>query len=165
MFLKAEGAEPQAMLFACWTPQGSRLSVCAQDNLLCAAKHMFWAGTYGLIFQDDAGEYDAFNTLMAILRAKRRHPGVPAGRLREVDSQLRLFMECRLPREQGSSGEPLCVHTADPSRAAHRESCIPAGAPLLQVAGFKVRRMPPGGAVCQGAPNIAQCRRYSWGAL
>lgn len=126
---------------------------------------MFWAGTYGLIFQDDAGEYDAFNTLMAILRAKRRHPGVPAGRLREVDSQLRLFMECRLPREQGSSGKPLCVHTADPSRAAHREPCIPAGAPLLQVAGFKVRRMPPGGAVCHGAPNIAQCRRYSWGSL
>ena len=137
----------------------------AQDNLLCAAKHMFWAGTYGRKYGGDSGENDAFNTLMAILRAKHRHPGVPADRLREADSQLKLFMECRLPKERGSSGEPLCLHTTDPARAAHEEPCIPAGAPQLQVAGFKIRRMPPGGAVCHGAPNIAQCRRFSWGSM
>lgn len=128
---------------------------------------MFWAGTYGRIFGDDSGEYDAFNTLMAILRAKRRHPDVPSDRLREVDSQLRQFMECRLPAEEGSSGQQLCLYGVKPSRAARGEAelCVPASAPVVQVAGFTIRRMPPGGAVCHGAPNIAQCRRFSWGSM
>ncbi|KAL4427669.1 hypothetical protein ABPG75_001758 [Micractinium tetrahymenae] len=138
-----------------------------QDSLLCAAKHMFWAGTYGRIFGDDSGEYDAFNTLMAILRAKRRHPGVPADQLRETDSQLKQFMECRLPKVAGSGGEPLCLYSAKPSTAAQggEEPCIPASAPLVQVAGFKIRRMQPGGAVCHGAPNIAQCHRFTGGSV
>lgn len=123
------------------------LNFLLQANLACAARHLYWAGTWGAIFAGDSGEFDAFNTLLAILRAKLRHPGVPAAQLRAVDAELARFMACQSP-VRSTHQAPLCV----------RPNCERVQQPWPY--GRQVR---VGGAVCDGAPNLAACRRYTWG--
>jgi hypothetical protein len=128
--------------------EGPRLQQ-LQANLACAARHLYWAGTWGSIFAGDSGEFDAFNTLMAILRAKLLHPGVPAAQLRSRDGELARFMACQSPVHSSHSA-PLCLKPHCGFEAAKQP--WPYG-----------RQVPPGGALCQGAPNLAACCRYAWG--
>ena len=129
-----------------------------QNNLLCAAKHMYWATSYGRLFGNDDGAFDAFHTLLAVLRAKRDHPGVPAAQLRNHDRSLSRFMSCQLDISvtgASSRPSPLCLYAQSP---ASRDS-VP---PFCSTSGLQQgRHALPGGAVCSGAPNLASCARYT----
>lgn len=43
----------------------------------------------------ESGRYDAFHTLMALLRARLRHPGLPPEQLHSRDPAWRAFVECQ----------------------------------------------------------------------
>jgi hypothetical protein len=45
-----------------------------QDRLYCGAQHLFFTSIFGSVLGDD-GKYDAFETILEILRARRAHPG------------------------------------------------------------------------------------------
>jgi hypothetical protein len=66
-----------------------------QDRLHCAAQHLYYSSTLGAVMGEN-GQYDAFETLLEVLRMRRDHPGVPPARYAEVDSQFADFVACRL---------------------------------------------------------------------
>ncbi len=74
-----------------------------QANLRCAAQHLFWSSLYGSLFGED-GRYDAFETLMQILRMRVRYPGVAPEEYVFVDRAFAAFMRCQPPPKEGSDG-------------------------------------------------------------
>ncbi|KAG2488891.1 hypothetical protein HYH03_012521 [Edaphochlamys debaryana] len=64
------------------------------SQLRCAAQHLAFSTVTGS-FMGESGRFDAFETLLEILRAKADHPGVAPEQLRRVDASLDAFMECR----------------------------------------------------------------------
>ena len=72
-----------------------------QDRLYCAAQHLYYSSTLGGLMGED-GRYDAFETLMEVLRMRRDHPGVPPARYAEVDRHFADFMACR-PGQSGAA--------------------------------------------------------------
>ncbi|KAG2488206.1 hypothetical protein HYH03_013200 [Edaphochlamys debaryana] len=64
-------------------------------KLHCAAMHLTWSSVFGSVIAGDSGAWDAVATLVWILRARARNPGVPDHRLREVDPDFDAFMDCR----------------------------------------------------------------------
>ncbi|KAG2438928.1 hypothetical protein HYH02_010722 [Chlamydomonas schloesseri] len=69
-------------------------------SLRCAAQHMAFSGVTGA-YMGESGRFDAFETLLAVLAARARHPDTPPERLRQVDQQLDAFMDCRSGAEEG----------------------------------------------------------------
>ncbi|PNH04401.1 putative glucuronosyltransferase, partial [Tetrabaena socialis] len=66
-----------------------------QGALRCAAQHMYFSSTFGEVTGDD-GRYDAFETLMEVLRMRRDHPGLAPERYAREDARFADFANCRL---------------------------------------------------------------------
>ncbi|KAG2497997.1 hypothetical protein HYH03_004256 [Edaphochlamys debaryana] len=66
-----------------------------QHKLRCAAQHMYYSSSVGAIMGED-GRYDAFETIIEILRMRLKYPDVPPERYREVDEHFRQFSDCEL---------------------------------------------------------------------
>ena len=66
---------------------------CTQARLECGAQHMFWSSIYGSILGDE-GRYDAFETVMEILRMKLQYPDLDPAKYAAKDEAFRRFMHC-----------------------------------------------------------------------
>ncbi|GLI68736.1 hypothetical protein VaNZ11_013227 [Volvox africanus] len=89
-----------------------------QKRLKCAAQHMFYSSSLGAILGED-GRYDAFETLMEILRLRKEHPDVPPEKYQKVDEQFRKFVNCEL----GDAEQvPLCTQGKE-IQVEGRKSC------------------------------------------
>ncbi|EFJ43461.1 acetylglucosaminyltransferase [Volvox carteri f. nagariensis] len=73
--------------------------------LRCAAQHMAFSTVTGS-YIGESGRYDAFETLLEILRAKAAHPDTPPEQLRQVDPQLDAFLDCRDPNDPDVAPAP-----------------------------------------------------------
>eukprot|EP00198_Chlamydomonas_reinhardtii_P012877 XP_001702214.1 exostosin-like glycosyltransferase [Chlamydomonas reinhardtii] len=121
-----------------------------QRAVACASKHLWWSSMWGGLFGDD-GRYDAFATLMEILRVRAAHPGTPPERYRLVDERFRRFADCELDDEP-PAGVRLCTYGYD------RDLVRLAPTPYCGWREYGKWGI-PGGAICEGADNIAQCPR------
>lgn len=121
-----------------------------QAAVACASKHLWWSSMWGGIFGED-GRYDAFATLMEILRVRALHPDAPPDKYREVDERFRKFAACELDDEPPHDVQ-LCSYGYDlgMERYAPTPYCT-----WKQFGKYGI----PGGAICEGAKNIAQCPR------
>ena len=54
---------------------------------------MFWSSIYGSILGDE-GRYDAFETVMEILRMKLQYPDLDPAKYAAKDEAFRRFMHC-----------------------------------------------------------------------
>ncbi|KAG2495607.1 hypothetical protein HYH03_006207 [Edaphochlamys debaryana] len=80
-------------------------------RLRCAAQHLAFSTVTGSTM-GESGRFDAFETLLEVLRAKAEHPGVAPEGLRRVDARLDAFMECRGEEEgEGAEGVGRIWHT------------------------------------------------------
>ncbi|KAG2486865.1 hypothetical protein HYH03_014548 [Edaphochlamys debaryana] len=70
--------------------------------LRCAAQHLAYSLSQGASM-GESGRFDAFETLLAVLAARARHPGTPPERLRQVDPALDAFLDCREPPEAAAT--------------------------------------------------------------
>ncbi|KAG2488688.1 hypothetical protein HYH03_012689 [Edaphochlamys debaryana] len=129
-----------------------------QAQLPCMAQHLYYSSSLGAVFGED-GRYDAFETLMEILRVRQEHPGVSPERYREVDERFRAFADCRL-------GEPrpgvLCTQGGErlrPDTPTCRE-CHKLSEQHRTGSSFLNA---PGGAICCAEPNAAKCARVAAG--
>ncbi|KAG2488240.1 hypothetical protein HYH03_013231 [Edaphochlamys debaryana] len=121
-----------------------------QKALACASKHLWWSSLWGGIFGDD-GRYDAFATLMEILRVRLRHPGAPPEKYRQLDERFRKFADCELDDEPPRN-VTLCSYGYDRGLESY------APTPYCQWNRYGKYGI-PGGAICEGAKNIAECPR------
>ncbi|KAG2452459.1 hypothetical protein HYH02_002701 [Chlamydomonas schloesseri] len=64
-----------------------------QSNLRCAAQHLFWSSLFGSVFGED-GRYDAFETLMQVLRMRATYPSLGPEEYAYVDASFAAFMKC-----------------------------------------------------------------------
>ncbi|GFR49303.1 hypothetical protein Agub_g11325 [Astrephomene gubernaculifera] len=67
-----------------------------QSNLRCAAQHLFWSSLYGSVFGED-GRYDAFETLVQVLRMRAVYPSLAPEEYGYVDPAFAAFMNCQEP--------------------------------------------------------------------
>ena len=65
-----------------------------QARVRCAAQHFHWSGNLGGIMKE-TGEFDAFNTIMAILRMRRAYPGRRPDEFYALDQDFRDFVDCK----------------------------------------------------------------------
>lgn len=65
-----------------------------QVELRCAAQHLFWSSIHGGIM-NETGAYDAFETLMEVLRVKTLHPDLSPTEYEHVDEDFARFMRCQ----------------------------------------------------------------------
>ena len=65
-----------------------------QARVRCAAQHFHWSGNLGSIMLE-TGEFDAFNTIMAILRMRRKYPDKKPGEFYSLDEDFRNFVDCK----------------------------------------------------------------------
>ncbi|KAG1670893.1 hypothetical protein FOA52_000395 [Chlamydomonas sp. UWO 241] len=126
-----------------------------QRALHCGAQHMTFSSFLGSFQWDDA-KYDAFETILAILRARIDNPGVAPEKLWEVDPDFRAFMECR-SKDQDKWEPPsqpptnLCLHSVFDADEHSEDACEPC---------FKRNNgIIPGGASCCKAASLAACPR------
>ncbi|KAG1675785.1 hypothetical protein FOA52_012441 [Chlamydomonas sp. UWO 241] len=122
-----------------------------QEELRCGAEHLIFSSCIGG-FKWDTGRFDAFETMLAILRARLDHPGVAPEKLASIDADLKAFMECREPGQAERSepasypGDLLCswsMFDGVPEPCAACDS----------------KSFAPGGMQCCGAADLASCAR------
>ncbi|KAG1659278.1 hypothetical protein FOA52_008207 [Chlamydomonas sp. UWO 241] len=116
--------------------------------LWCGAQHLFWSSLYGSILGDD-GRYDAFETVMEILRMRLKHPDVPPERYADTDPEFAAFMRCTSMPLQ--SPPELCSHSSVKDTGAF--PCKQCSNSHKAVMGI------PGGAVCCSEAKLAKCPR------
>eukprot|EP00195_Chlamydomonas_chlamydogama_P007154 CAMPEP_0202896838 /NCGR_PEP_ID=MMETSP1392-20130828/5751_1 /ASSEMBLY_ACC=CAM_ASM_000868 /TAXON_ID=225041 /ORGANISM="Chlamydomonas chlamydogama, Strain SAG 11-48b" /LENGTH=484 /DNA_ID=CAMNT_0049582321 /DNA_START=368 /DNA_END=1822 /DNA_ORIENTATION=+ len=121
-----------------------------QEAVACASKHLWWSSMWGGIFGEDA-RYDAFATVMEILRVRVEHPTAQPHQYAKVDERWRKFAECKLDDEPPQDVQ-LCSYGFDD---ALRKYSVAGLCDLRRYGKYGI----PGGAICQGAPTIAQCPR------
>ncbi|KAG1666621.1 hypothetical protein FOA52_005830, partial [Chlamydomonas sp. UWO 241] len=121
-----------------------------QAAVACASKHLWWSSMWGGIFGDD-GRYDAFATVMEILRVRLEHPNAQPSEYAKVDERWAKFATCQL-EDKPPRDVQLCSYGYDES--------------LQQVAPTKLCGLRgwgkygiPGGAICEGMENLAKCPR------
>ncbi|GFR41319.1 hypothetical protein Agub_g2003 [Astrephomene gubernaculifera] len=76
-----------------------------QSRLRCAAQHMFYSSSLGAIIGED-GRYDAFETIIEILRMRKQYPDLPPEQYMDVDERFRKFTNCELG---GPEPDVLCA--------------------------------------------------------
>ncbi|GLI67604.1 hypothetical protein VaNZ11_011846 [Volvox africanus] len=64
-----------------------------QAAVQCAAQHLLYSSSNGAVMQED-GRWDAFETVMEILRMQQLYPGLDPGEYGNRDERFRLFMGC-----------------------------------------------------------------------
>ncbi|GIL72456.1 hypothetical protein Vretimale_4167 [Volvox reticuliferus] len=122
-----------------------------QKRLKCAAQHMFYSSSLGAILGED-GRYDAFETLMEILRVRKAHPDVPPEKYQKVDERFRKFVKCEL---DDSEEVPLCTQGTE-LQVEGRKSCkdcrhkYGVGASFFSTAG---------GMLCCESDDMTMCPR------
>lgn len=129
-----------------------------QRSLACASRHLWWSSVWGGLFGED-GRYDAFATLMEILRLRIKYPDAAPQDYLRLDERWRKFAACELGDDgaggkqarRGGESFSLCTYSADPGS----EAVAPTA--LCPAAGGAYGH--PGGAVCVGAPHVAACPR------
>ncbi|GIL60956.1 hypothetical protein Vafri_15768 [Volvox africanus] len=121
-----------------------------QKALACAAKHLWYSSMWGGIFGEDS-RYDAFATLMEILRVKALYPHAQPHEYRSLDERFRRFANCDLDNDPPQKFH-LCTYGLDPGLEAWAPTPYCDWRPFMK---YGI----PGGAICEGAPNVAQCPR------
>jgi len=126
-----------------------------QRKTVCAAQHFHWSSNLGGIMKE-TGEFDAFATIMAILRMRTKYPKEKPEKFYELDQEFRDFIDCK--RSEPEPGEqppqPLCSMFVGPRMIRFNDTC-----PNAKYF-FRRRMGPPGGAVCVGAPDLAHCPHF-----
>ncbi|GIL43551.1 hypothetical protein Vafri_1253 [Volvox africanus] len=89
-----------------------------QKRLKCAAQHMFYSSSLGAILGED-GRYDAFETIIEILRVRKERPDVPPEKYVDVDERFRKFIDCDLG---GPDPNVLCNQGPD-RQYKHMPTC------------------------------------------
>ncbi|GAX76768.1 hypothetical protein CEUSTIGMA_g4215.t1 [Chlamydomonas eustigma] len=128
-----------------------------QARLPCAAQHFHWSGNLGGIMKE-TGEFDAFNTIMAILRMRRKYPQARPEEFYSLDKEFRDFVDCK-PLRADDKGQSLCTMYIGPGMLKddrYPDACPPALYYMRRKIG------PPGGALCINATNLAHCRERHW---
>ncbi|KXZ44080.1 hypothetical protein GPECTOR_74g694 [Gonium pectorale] len=95
-------------------------------RLRCAAQHMAFSTVTGGFMGED-GRYDAYETLLEILRAKAAHPHAPPEQLRSLDPQLDAFLDCRahlLPAAQPGTAAGATDGTSAVDESASMEGDV-----------------------------------------
>ncbi|KAG2498002.1 hypothetical protein HYH03_004261 [Edaphochlamys debaryana] len=127
-----------------------------QAGARCAAQHLYYSTTFGEVMGED-GRFDAFETLMEILRMRKQYPGVPPERYMKADSRFADFVTC----DQRINGVkvPLCTQNrlVRGREWKHCRELYP-GVPMRYMDMFYSW---PGGAVCGANRRVATCPR-SW---
>eukprot|EP00798_Chlamydomonas_sp_ICE-L_P016629 gene16629-22876_t len=130
-----------------------------QRALGCAAQHFTYSSITGA-FMGETGRYDAFETILEVLRAMLDHPGTPPEDLAKVDADFKRFMNCGANEMEGPPVEAfpetgLCTHSEfeDPSPKCYL--CLRGSTPSHGV---------PGGAICchpnsTHRTDLSQCPR------
>ncbi|GLC58436.1 hypothetical protein PLESTB_001358800 [Pleodorina starrii] len=67
-----------------------------QSRMHCAAQHMLYSTITGAVLGED-GRYDAFETMLEVLRVRAAHPDAPQHTFRDLDPDFAAFMDCRPP--------------------------------------------------------------------
>ncbi|EFJ44863.1 hypothetical protein VOLCADRAFT_118607 [Volvox carteri f. nagariensis] len=130
-----------------------------QEQLRCAAQHLYYSTTFGEVMGED-GRYDAFETLMEVLRMRRDHPSLDPSEYARTDSRFADFINCKLE----PTGGPVSLCTQNRMiMAADGRNLRPC---RLEFPGLSMRSMHmfyswPGGAVCGSNRSVAACPR-SW---
>jgi hypothetical protein len=128
-----------------------------QKRVACASKHLWWSSFWGGIFGED-GRYDAFATVMEILRVRIEHPGTKPEEYSKVDERWRRFAACELEEGDGEDKEgvegELCTFGAEWDQS--QEEIAPTALCRSRAYG---KYGIPGGAICQGAKSLADCPR------
>ncbi|KAG2488189.1 hypothetical protein HYH03_013183 [Edaphochlamys debaryana] len=130
-------------------------------KLHCAAMHLTWSSVFGSVIAGDSGAWDAVATLVWILRARARNPGVPDHRLREVDPDFDAFMDCRTlvpgTAAAGAASPPMPnsaqVTLVQPAAAAAEAVTFPRR--TFTTAAWAAARAAAGGAGGGGGLDIA----------
>ena len=78
--------------------------LCTQKRTACAAQHFHWSSNLGGIM-GETGEFDAFATIMAILRMRRKYPDSKPEEYYDLDEGFRDFVDCK----PGAAAQ-ACVH-------------------------------------------------------
>ncbi|KAL6761691.1 acetylglucosaminyltransferase [Haematococcus lacustris] len=128
-----------------------------QRRTSCAAQHLHWSSSLGGIMKE-TGEFDAFATIMAILRMRTRHPGVDPSTYYQVDPEFRDFVDCKPGPTSGPPPGPLCtmfIGTGQAEQYGWDDVCPDA------TYFMRCKIGPPGGAVCAHAKNMASCTRFN----
>ncbi|KAG2482149.1 hypothetical protein HYH03_018908 [Edaphochlamys debaryana] len=96
-------------------------------RLHCAALHLTWSSVFGAVAAGDSGGWDAVGTLVWVLRARARNPGVEDSRLRAVDPEFDAFMDCRT----GPTPSPGGAGAGAGGAGAGGETAAPARSPPM----------------------------------
>eukprot|EP00798_Chlamydomonas_sp_ICE-L_P024846 gene24846-10500_t len=115
-------------------------------NLRCAGEHLSFSSFIGGFKWED-GRYDAYETVMEILRVRLLYPDAKPGEFSKLDKDFAAFMECRLP---SASKEPdhLCSLSEYDGKPCLK--CINSHHGFV-----------PGGVMCCSAPDpaLTSCHR------
>ena len=125
-------------------------SLTIMSKMACAARHLQWSSYYGGSYGED-GRYNAFYTIMEILRVRLVHPLMHPSKYASLDERFGKFMRCELGESHRESN-PLCTHATNSNTSLYPTPPCPK------------RRGPygiPGGAICQDKPNLAACPRFN----
>ncbi|KAG1671535.1 hypothetical protein FOA52_011255 [Chlamydomonas sp. UWO 241] len=82
-----------------------------QANLACAAQHLSYSSVAGG-FMGESGKYDAFETILQILRVKKQYPHAAPFEYTELDADFGRFVRC------GAKEEPWADAVAGPVLSA-----------------------------------------------
>ncbi|KAG2452928.1 hypothetical protein HYH02_002267 [Chlamydomonas schloesseri] len=122
-----------------------------QERTACAAQHLHWSTNLGGIM-GETGEFDAFNTIMAILRMRRKRPDLKPEQYYDTDEDFRNFIDCK-PYRPSARHTPLCTMYVGPGMEPRGfEDACPAARYY-----FRRKMGPPGGAICALANSTAAC--------
>lgn len=137
-----------------------------QANLGCAAQHMTWSTTIGS-FMRESGAYDAFETLLEILRVRLLHPKAKPEEYAKLDADFAAFERCASPHARVPPPKPQPPHGADSKGPPNRTfeglcslSKYDRPTPGCKECMSTHRGYVPGGALCcETSENLAACPR------
>eukprot|EP00798_Chlamydomonas_sp_ICE-L_P022481 gene22481-29607_t len=122
-----------------------------QRKLSCAAQHLHWSSNLGAIM-GETGEFDAFHSIMAILRVRKKFPTEHPSKYYDLDKDFRDFTECR-PVNPTKKHDSLCTMYVGPGMKLNgfMDACPESRYYMRRKIG------PPGGAVCHLSEDLAHC--------
>jgi len=121
-----------------------------QANLWCGAQHLFWSSIFGGVLGDD-GRYDAFETVMEILRMRLQYPDLPPEKYADSDADFARFMRCESMPQQ--TPPELCSHHPHSKKFNDAITCQQCSNAYKNQLGV------PGGAICCAEKMLAKCPR------
>lgn len=122
-------------------------------NLTCAAQHLHYSASVGGIM-GETGEFDAFNTIIQILRMRLKYPDMEPEDYYHHDAQFRDFVDC-VPKKRDRPLPTLCTANVllKPPKVTPTPLCPKSPLSLRRRIG------PVGGALCLNMTSPAECSR------